>query len=105
MLLKGKCMYLFELLREVPDNRGKKGRDFPLAEVLFMVILGAACGYTSYRKLENFIECKWDIFKKYLELKRSKPPKYAGLRKIILSVENKDLDCYLIGLQDGIISN
>lgn len=85
-------MYLLELLREIPDSRGTKGREFPLAEILFMVILGAACGYTSYRKLENFIECKWGIFKKHLKLKRNKPPKYAGLRKIILSVENKYLE-------------
>lgn len=85
-------MYLLELLREVPDNRGTKGREFPLAEILFMTILGASCGYTSYRKLENFIECKWDIFRKYLNLKRVKPPKYNGLRQIILSVEPKDLE-------------
>lgn len=85
-------MYLLDLLREIPDNRGTKGREFPLAEVLFMVVIGATCGYTSYRKLENFIECKWDIFKKYLELKRDNPPKYAGLRKIILSVDHKDLE-------------
>lgn len=85
-------MYLLELLREVPNNRGTKGREFPLAEVLFMAILGAACGYTSYRKLENFIECKWSVFKKYLKLKRAMTPKYAGLRKIILSLENRDLE-------------
>lgn len=85
-------MYLLELLREVPDIRGKKGREFPLAEILFMVILGSACGYTSYRKLENFIECKWEIFRKYLKLNRVKPPKYNGLRQIILSVDNKELE-------------
>ena len=85
-------MYLLELLREIPDRRGKKGREFPLAEILFMTILGAACGYTSYRKLENFIECKWDTFRKYLHLKRVTPPKYNGLRQIILSVENSDLE-------------
>lgn len=85
-------MYLLELLREVPDNRGTKGREFPLAEILFMTILGATCGYTSYRKLENFIECKWDIFRKYLNIKRVKPPKYNGLRQIILSVDNKELE-------------
>lgn len=85
-------MYLLELLREVPDNRGRKGREFPLAEVLFMVILGAACGYTSYRKLELFIKCQWALFRKHLKLKREKPPKYNGLRKIILSVNNKDLE-------------
>lgn len=85
-------MYLLDLLREIPDKRGKQGREFPLAEVLFMVIIGAACGYSSYRKLENFIECKWSIFKRYLKLKRTKPPKYNGLRSIILSVDNKELE-------------
>lgn len=85
-------MYLLDLLKEIPDNRGAKGREFPLAEILFMVILGAACGYTSYRKLENFIDCKWNIFKKYLTLKRVTPPKYNGLRNIILSVNNADLE-------------
>lgn len=85
-------MYLLELLREVPDQRGKQGRQFPLAETLFMVILGACCGYTSYRKLQEFIECKWDIFRTFLKLKRVKPPKYNGLREIIISVKNEDLE-------------
>jgi len=85
-------MYLLNLLKEIPDTRGAKGREFPLAEVLFMVILGAFCGYTSYRKLENFIECKWDIFRKYLKLKRVNPPKYNGIRSIIISVDNKELE-------------
>lgn len=88
----GFIMYLLELLREIPDKRGTKGREFPLAEILFMSILGAACGYTSYRKLENFIACKYDIFRKHLNLKRVKPPKYNGLRQIILSVDNADLE-------------
>ncbi|MBY0379305.1 MAG: ISAs1 family transposase [Burkholderiales bacterium] len=85
-------MYLLQLLKEIPDTRGTKGREFPLAEILFMVILGAACGYTSYRKLENFIECKWDIFRKHLKIKRVKPPKYNGLRSIILSVNNNEFE-------------
>jgi hypothetical protein len=88
----GVNMYLLELLKEIPDSRGKKGREFQLAEILFMVILGASCGYTSYRKLENFIECKWDIFRKYLKIKRVNPPKYNSLRQIILSVDSKELE-------------
>ena len=85
-------MYLLDLLRKLPDHRGKKGRELPLAEVLFMVILGSACGYTSYRKLENFIGCKWEIFKKHLNIKRNMPPKYCGLRKIILSVDYAEFE-------------
>jgi len=85
-------MYLLELLKEVPDNRGSKGRQFPLAEILFMTILGAACGYTSYRKLENFVGCKWSIFRKHLNLRRVNPPKYNSLRQIILSVDNVELE-------------
>ncbi len=82
---------IYNLLKKIPDTSGTKGREFTLAEILFMVILGAACGYTSYRKLENFIECKWDIFRKYLKIKRVKPPKYNGLGSIILSVNNNEL--------------
>lgn len=85
-------MYLLDVLREVPDQRGKQGREFPLPEILFMTILGAACGYTSYRKLENFISCHWELFKKILNLKRDKPPKYNGLRSIILSVKTEDFE-------------
>lgn len=85
-------MYLLELLREVPDQRGKQGREFPLAEVLFMCILGSSCGYSSYRKLANFISCKWSIFRETLNLKREFPPKYNGLRSIILSVNSADLE-------------
>ena len=85
-------MYLLELLKEIPDSRGTKGREFKLADVLFMVIIGAACGYTSYRKLENFIECKWSVFRRYLNIKRVKPPKYNVLRSIILSVDHKEFE-------------
>ncbi|MDQ1276091.1 MAG: hypothetical protein QG610_1666 [Euryarchaeota archaeon] len=85
-------MYLLELFRKIPDTRGRKGRQFPLAEILFMTTLGSACGYSSYRKLENFIECKWDIFRKYLKLKRVTPPKYNSLRQIILSVDYIELE-------------
>lgn len=85
-------MYLLELLREIPDQRGKKGREFPLAEILFMVILGSCCGYTSYRTLAKFIECKWCIFRSCFKLKRVKPPKYNGIRSILLTVNAKDLE-------------
>lgn len=85
-------MHLLELLREIPDNRGKQGRQFPLAETLLMVIIGAACGYSSYRKLAVFIACKWDIFRIQLKLKRKKPPKYNSLRSIILSIKQEDLE-------------
>ncbi len=37
-------MYLLELLKEMPNTRGKKGREFELADMLFMVIIGAKCG-------------------------------------------------------------
>ena len=41
----GVAMYLLDLLKEIPDTRGKQGREFQLADILFMTILGAACGY------------------------------------------------------------
>ncbi len=85
-------MYLLNVLKKVNDQRGRQGREFPLAEVLFMCILGASCGYTSYRKLALFISCKWDIFRRELELKRETPPKYNTLRSIILSVKTEELE-------------
>lgn len=92
-LYKGELqMYLLNLLKEVPDNRGTKGRQYKLCDILFMSIIGSACNYTSYRELANFIAMKWDIFRSYLKIKKATPPKYNSIRQILLSVNYKDLE-------------
>ena len=88
----GSIMYLLNLLREIPDNRGSKGRQYKLEDILFMSIIGAACNYTSYRELANFIAIKWDIFRSCLKIKKTTAPKYNSIRQILLSVDYKDLE-------------
>ncbi len=85
-------MYLLELLNDIPDNRGTKGRQYKLSDILFMSIIAASCNYTSYREMANFIALKWDVFHSLLKIKKDTPPKYNSLRQIILSVDFKDLE-------------
>lgn len=85
-MLKDNAMYLLNLLSEVPDNRGTKGRQYKLEDILFMSIIGAACNYTSYRELANFINMKWEIFRTILKIKKLTAPKYNSIRQILLSL-------------------
>jgi hypothetical protein len=85
-------MYLLDLLKEIPDNRGTKGRQYKLSDILFMSIIAASCNYTSYREMANFIALKWEIFRDILKIKKSTAPKYNSLRQIILSVDFNDLE-------------
>ncbi len=85
-------MYLLELLKEVPDQRGKKGRQYKLHEILFISIIASACNYTSYREMANFMKMKWGLFKKHINVENESAPKYNSIRQILLSVDEKELE-------------
>jgi hypothetical protein len=85
-------MYLLELLKQIPDTRKDKGKMYPLAEILFIFILASSCGYTSYRKVAEFVNDNWATLCKYLKLRKEFMPKYNTLREILLSVDSRDLE-------------
>ena len=76
-----------ELLKTIPDPRGKRGKRHPLWLALFISLLGSLCSYWGYRPLAKF--CKKHR-KTVLNLLKLNPnhailPSYSTFRRIFNS--------------------
>ena len=83
---------LLEILKEVEDTRGKKGRQYENWAVLFMAIAAMICGANSYRSIHTYIGQRFKYFKKKLNIDWKKVPSYTSIRSIICNTESLDLE-------------
>lgn len=83
---------LYEILKEVPDNRRSQWKQFWLAEVLFFSIIAIISWADSYRKISTFIKVHFVKLKVRYKLKWKKIPWYCTIRKIIQWIDKKELE-------------
>ena len=83
---------LLQILKEVKDTRGKKGRQYENWAVLFMAIVAIICGANSYRSIHTYIDQRFKYFKKKLDVDWKKVPSYTSIRSIVCSTENLHLE-------------
>ena len=83
---------LLQILKEVKDIRGKKGRQYENWAVLFMAIVAMICGANSYRSIHTYIEQRFKYFTKKLDIDWRKVPSYTSIRSIICNTENHHLE-------------
>ena len=60
---------LLKILKEIPDNRGKKGRQYENWAVLFIAILAMISGANSYRQIHTFTKQRLGYFKRKIKHK------------------------------------
>ena len=83
---------LLQILKEVKDTRGKKGRQYENWAVLFMAIVAMICGANSYRSIHTYINQRFKYFKKKLDIDWKKVPSYTSIRSIICNTESLHLE-------------
>ena len=85
-------MTLIELLKTIPDPRGKRGKRHPLWLALFISLLGSLCGYWGYRPLAKFCKKHRKTLLKLLNLDPNQVilPSYSTFRRIFQRVNAQD---------------
>ena len=85
-------MTLIELLKTIPDPRGKRGKRHPLWLALFISLLGSLCGYWGYRPLAKFCKKHRKTFLNLLKLNPNQVilPSYSTFRRIFQLVNAQD---------------
>ena len=85
-------MTLIEVLKTIPDPRGKRGKRHPLWLALFISLLGSLCGYWGYRPLEKFSKKHRQTLLKLLNLDPNWQilPSYSTFRRIFQLVNAQD---------------
>ena len=82
---KMKKLKLEEILEGIEDSRRENSVQYPLHEVLFIMIIAIMCGATSYVKIEMFGKSRQEWFAKYLKLKNGIPDALT-FRKILIMI-------------------
>mgnify|MGYP001110857476 FL=1 len=80
-----KKLKLEEILEGIEDSRRENSVQYPLHEVLFIMIIAIMCGATSYVKIEMFGKSRQEWFAKYLKLKNGIPDALT-FRKILIMI-------------------
>ena len=83
---------LFELLKEIKDERREQGKKYLLGEVLMCSILAIISGGISYRKIHTFIKKRFDELSVELNLNWDKAPSYTTIRSIIQGIKTERLE-------------
>jgi hypothetical protein len=81
-------MRLNELFESIPDFRRGQGQRYKLADVLWLVFLGIASGYSSYRSLAKFAQANRDYFVGQLALKHG-VPSHVTIREILTQLDKQ----------------
>lgn len=76
--------------KEVKDPRRKQGIRHPLDAFFKMSLLGAACGFSGYRPLANFMAANSNFFILQFNLKHGVPG-FATVRNIINSLDKQQI--------------
>ena len=83
---------LYAALSEVSDPRRGQAKQYDLGVVLFCSVLAILSGATSYRKIYAFMDTRFKKLKEIFELPWKEVPSYSTIRRIIQSVQPKDLE-------------
>ncbi len=81
---------LLELLRQIPDPRGRKGQRHPCAAMLAVIICATLSGYPGYRPAMQWLDAQGLPFWHLLGGKRRRPSRTA-FQKLLAKVEPNEL--------------
>ncbi len=96
---------LLSFLQSIPDFRRKQSQQFPLAEMLMVVIIWVIWGSKSYRELESYIRTYFEELKALLWLKRKRSPDYSTIRNIMIGCGSENLEIALRLYSEWLVEN
>lgn len=81
---------LYIVLRQVKDQRGKQGRQYPLAEILLIGVLAKLAGQTSSRAMEQWAKLRSQELSDLFHLRHTRMPHYSTWSRIMGQGVNPD---------------
>ncbi len=78
---------LQEAFAQVPDPRGSRGKRYPVATFLILLLLATMSGYRGYRGLERFMDRHRQTLSHRLGLSRPALPDYSTLRRFMKQID------------------
>jgi hypothetical protein len=81
---------LYAALRQVKDQRGKQGRQYPLAEILLIGVLAKLAGQTSSRAMEQWAKLRSQELSHLFRLRHTKMPHFSTWSRIMGQGVNPD---------------
>ena len=99
-----KKLSLLEVLEGIDDNRRTLSVQYPLHEVLFMLLVAVICGATSYVKVEMFAKSRKDWFQKYIKLGNGIPDA-CTFRYIIMQIDAKQVHTVFVEWMKSAVEN
>lgn len=85
-----KKLSLMDVLEGIDDTRRRLSVQYPLHEVLFMLLVAVICGATSYVKVEMFARSREQWFRKYIKLENGIPDA-CTFRYIVMQIDAAQL--------------
>ena len=79
-------------LEQLSDFRRKQGQRYDLKSLIFISVLAILSEASSYRKIQTFMEGRFDDLKEKLNLKWKKAPSYSTIRNAIQGVSSEELE-------------
>src|SRR5260370_24890392 len=68
---------LYEVLRQVKDRRKRRGRQYPLAEILLIGVLAKLAGQSSSRAIAHWAKLRSQELQQLFHLRRARMPHYS----------------------------
>ena len=99
-----KKLGLLEVLEGLEDTRRELSVQYPLHEVLFMLLTAILCGATSYRKVELFARHREEWLRKYLRLENGIPDA-CTFRYIIMKLDPVQLHTVFVGWMKDVVKH
>src|SRR3954470_17564943 len=93
---------LLHFLNEIPDPRGRNGRQHPLSAVLALACCAILCGARSYAAIAQWAH-DHDIELMHRLGFTRRPPKSGGIRKVLMAVSPAALEAALTRWAEGLL--
>lgn len=99
-----KKLSLMEVMEGIEDTRRGQSVQYPLHEVLFMLLVAVICGATSYVKVELFAKSREEWFRKYIRIENGIPDA-CTFRYIVMQIDAKQLHTVFVEWMKSVVEN
>ena len=99
-----KKLSLLEVLEGIEDTRRSLSVQYPLHEVLFMLLVAVICGATSYVKVEMFAKSREEWFRKYIKMENGIPDA-CTFRYIVMQIDATQLHTVFVEWMKTTVEN
>lgn len=83
---------MLKILEQLKDFRRKQGLRYDLKSLIFVSVLAILSEADSYRKIQTFMEGRFDELKEKYDLKWKKAPSHSTIRNAIKGVSSEELE-------------